>query len=204
MKKFGTVMISAVVLLGLLAACGNMPLLSRQEVKPVEHKQPDRPPIDAAYKERIKLYRERTERFVLSKLYGPDGVYTNYLDSSETDTAASGHEVLSESAGLMMRYYVLMNRQEDFQAEWERAKRVFELPSGFSYRYSPKRDEKYTLNAAVDDLRIIRALYEAGTGLHRNIPNSLTLTESCSTALILKGTNCTIFTMRNIRSITIL
>ncbi|GAA0410307.1 hypothetical protein [Paenibacillus motobuensis] len=162
MKKFRTCMLSLIVLLSVITACGNMPLQQGQ-IEPVERTQPA--PMDAAYKERLKLYRERTEQFLLSELYGPDGVYTNYLDTNETDTAASGHEVLSESAGLMMRYYVLMNRKADFQAEWERAKRVFELPSGFSYRYSPKRNEKYTINAAVDDLRIIRALYEAGDRL---------------------------------------
>ncbi|MCM3042459.1 hypothetical protein M3201_22645 [Paenibacillus motobuensis] len=161
MKKFGTCIISVIVLLSMLTACGNMPLQQGQ-TGPMERTQPERLPMDAAYKERVKLYRERTEHFVLSELYGPDGVYTNYLDTNEADTAASGHEVLSESAGLMMRYYVLMDRKADFQAEWERAKRVFELPSGFSYRYSPKQGEKYTINAAVDDLRIIRALYEAG------------------------------------------
>ncbi|HEY4391132.1 MAG TPA: hypothetical protein VGN02_07260 [Paenibacillus sp.] len=164
MKQFGTCMLSVAMLLSVLTACGKMPLQQGQTAEQVERTQPDRSPIsrDAAYKERLKLYRERTEHFVLSQLYGPDGVYTNYLDSSETGTAASGHEVLSESAGLMMRYYVLTNRKDDFQAEWELAKRVFELPSGFSYRYSPKKSEKYTINAAVDDLRIIRALYEAG------------------------------------------
>ncbi|WP_069188266.1 hypothetical protein [Paenibacillus sp. GM2] len=164
LKRAGIFLLVVPVLFSALAACGNRPLQQGQTAEPVEHTQPDRSLInrDAAYRERLKLYRQRTEHFVLSQLYGPDGVYTNYLDSNETGTAASGHEVLSESAGLMMRYYVLTNREEDFQAEWERAKRVFELPSGFSYRYSPKQSEKYTINAAVDDLRIIRALYEAG------------------------------------------
>jgi hypothetical protein len=36
------------------------------------------------------------------------------------------------------------------------------MDTGFSYRYSPKQQKKYMINAAVDDMRIIRALHEAG------------------------------------------
>lgn len=168
-RKYGTSVLCIILLWSIaLTACGNTPVSPEQAAKPEGNKAPDNQTankeadVDGDFHKQVKLNRELTERFVLDKMYGANGVYTNYLDTGETDTVATGHEVLSESAGLMLRYDVLMNREDAFQTEWEQAQRVFELPSGFSYRYSPKQDKKYTINAAVDDLRIIRALYEAG------------------------------------------
>ncbi len=92
---------------------------------------------------------------------GEYGVHTNRLETDQTGEAASGHEVLSESAGLLMRYYVARGKREEFAEAWLTAKRTFDQPEIFGYRYSPKVDKLYEINAAVDDLRIIRALFEA-------------------------------------------
>lgn len=162
MNSFWTGGMCFILLLNVLASCGNVPNGGVEPEKPsVEHQLSDHDPA------KFKKQRERTEQFITRNLYGPYGVHTNFRDSGQSDTVATGHEVLSESAGLLMRYYVLTNQQNAFRAEWELAKRVFELPSGFSYRYSPKFDKKYAINAAVDDLRIIRALHEAGNHFDR-------------------------------------
>lgn len=105
--------------------------------------------------------RTALQQFVAGTLSGSHGVYTNYRDTPQSAEAAGGHETLSESAGLLLRYYALSGQRAAFDAEWERTKRTFDSTSGFSYRYSPLLGKKYPLNAAVDDLRIIRALYEA-------------------------------------------
>lgn len=102
-------------------------------------------------------------QFIINKLSGSHGVFTNYQDTDQSAEVATGHEVLSESAGLLLRYYVLTNQQDAFEKEWIRTKQTYDRTNGFSYRYSPKLDKKYSVNAAVDDLRIIRALYEAGS-----------------------------------------
>ncbi|MGF7048868.1 hypothetical protein J2T13_003376 [Paenibacillus sp. DS2015] len=106
--------------------------------------------------------RQVLYQFIINRLSGSDGIFTNYLDTDQALNVATGHEVLSESEGLMMRYYVMTKQQDAFDKEWALAKQTLNLSSGFSYRYSPKTDKRYSLNAAVDDLRIIRALYEAG------------------------------------------
>lgn len=111
----------------------------------------------------MQANRERLERFVNGAMSGSDGVYTNYLDTDQTAEAATGHEALSESAGLLLRYYAMTGQRGPFDEEWARAKRTFDAAFGFSYRYSPKLDKRYPVNAAVDDLRLIRALREAGT-----------------------------------------
>lgn len=110
----------------------------------------------------MKGNREALHKFIVGQLSGANGIYTNLRDTEQAAEAATGHEVLSESAGLMMRYYALTGQRNPFDAEWAKAKQTFDISAGFSYRYSPARNKRYMLNAAVDDLRIIRALYEAG------------------------------------------
>lgn len=108
------------------------------------------------------LELEGLEQFIDSKLTGEYGVYTNLLDTDQSGETASGHEILSESASLGMRVAVLSGQKERFAEQWELAKRTFDMYSGFSYRFSPKLQKQYPVNAAVDDLRLIQALYEAG------------------------------------------
>nr|WP_236013547.1 hypothetical protein [Paenibacillus glycanilyticus] len=107
--------------------------------------------------------REQLQQFIDQKLTGEAGIYTNYKETDEAAETATGHETLSESAGLLMRYYALTGQREAFDAAWSRARETLAADYGFSYRYSPLHDKKYTVNAVVDDLRIIRALYEAET-----------------------------------------
>lgn len=112
--------------------------------------------------------RGALEGFIARRMTGQDGVYTNLIDTAQDGIAASGHEVLSESAGLLMRYYALTGQREAFAKTWSRARAVFDMTTAFSYRYSPRLDRRYSVNAAIDDLRVIRALYEAGILLKDN------------------------------------
>lgn len=128
---------------------------------PVEPEQASLP--HASYGERLQTEprREALDSFIRNRLTGTYGVYTNLQETDHSREAASGHEVLSESAGLLLRYYARSGQRDRYDAEWTLAKRTFELGSGFSYRYSPLHNKRYPLNAAVDDLRIIRSLHEA-------------------------------------------
>ncbi|WP_238651397.1 glycosyl hydrolase family 8 [Paenibacillus piscarius] len=100
--------------------------------------------------------------FIDTQLMGSHGVYTNLQETGESAEMATGHEVLSESASLMMEAAVRMGDQERFGRQWALARRTFDMEGGFSYRFSPKLEKRYPVNAAVDDLRMIGALYEAG------------------------------------------
>lgn len=104
---------------------------------------------------------QKLHLFITEKLMGSQGVFTNLKDTDQNDSFATGHEILSESMGLLMRYYALTDQQDKFDDSFRLSQEVFLTESGFSYRYSPKHNKLYTVNAAVDDLRIIRALYEA-------------------------------------------
>ncbi|WP_239004650.1 glycosyl hydrolase family 8 [Paenibacillus tepidiphilus] len=100
--------------------------------------------------------------FIDKELTGPYGVYTNLAESAQSGEAATGHEVLSESASLMMQSAVQRGERERFVQVWEQAQEIFDMEGGFSYRYSPKYSRQYSVNAAVDDLRLIGALVAAG------------------------------------------
>ncbi|MBW4085678.1 hypothetical protein [Paenibacillus sp. S150] len=106
--------------------------------------------------------RQVLSAFIARQLTGPYGVYTTLLEADQSGEAAAGHEVLSESASLLMRAAVLAGDKGRFANEWRLAERTFDMQGGFSYRYSPELQKRYPVNAAVDDLRLIGALYEAG------------------------------------------
>ncbi|WP_405081140.1 hypothetical protein ACI48J_00220 [Paenibacillus chitinolyticus] len=109
----------------------------------------------------VQNERQALYAFIKTRMTGPFGVFTNLKETDEAKEAATGHEVLSESASLQMREDARSKRKEEFARHWALAKQTFDLKRGFSYRYSPKQQKKYPLNAAVDDLRMIRALTEA-------------------------------------------
>lgn len=119
---------------------------------------------DRSYGERVGVNegRDRLQAFIDNRLTGPYGVYTNYEDTDQVAEVATGHEVLSESASLQLRISAIAKRKEAFDRQWSLAKEVFDRERLFSYRFSPKSNKAYPVNAAVDDLRFIRALYEAG------------------------------------------
>ncbi|KWX69361.1 hypothetical protein AMQ84_30660 [Paenibacillus riograndensis] len=106
--------------------------------------------------------RQELSTFIAKQLTGPYGVYTNLLETDQSGEAATGHEVLSESASLLMSAAALAGDKEQFAGQWALAQQTFDMEGGFSYRYSPKQQKRYPVNAAVDDLRLIGALYEAG------------------------------------------
>lgn len=90
------------------------------------------------------------------------GVKTNYHDKPIVEDIATGKEVLSESQGLLMRYSASILDRQSFDLAYDFTKDNLDNGKIFVYRFNPDSEKKYTVNAAVDDLRIIKALYEAG------------------------------------------
>lgn len=135
-----------------------------------QHSQAESAPIEMKVKETSKYgakrqnakdNEQRLETFITEKLTGEYGVYTNYLDTDQNEEVATGHEVLSESSGLVLRYAALKKDQKLFKETWKKTVATFDEPTQFSYRFSPKQQKRYSVNASVDDLRIIRSLAEA-------------------------------------------
>lgn len=157
------VVISVIVTGGLalfLAACGSQ----EQGAAPRPNQTESSPPVIHHFGDlsNVKDKRQQLYQFISENMTGPRGIYTNLLDTAQDSELTTGHELLSESAGLMMRQAVLTGDKSGFDRTWGVARQTFDTDQLFSYRYSPKLEKRYSVNAAIDDLRIIRALYEAG------------------------------------------
>lgn len=108
--------------------------------------------------------REREEacfRFVTEKMMHQGGMYTRYLDSMGQGTLADGHEVLAESEGLLLRYAVQRSDERLYQDIKKYIRGTLEKEHYLSYR-ADSEGKAMKVNACVDDLRIIRGLYEGG------------------------------------------
>ncbi|MFE4712253.1 MULTISPECIES: hypothetical protein [unclassified Paenibacillus] len=159
-RKLSSIAVIAISM-SVLSACETTVKPAAQE--PISHTEAPQETDRVVHKPGEMAEAQMLYSFISSRLTGTYGVYTNLLETDQKGEAATGHEILSESASLMMRYAVLTGNQALFGAEWEKAKKTFDMEGGFSYRFSPKLQKQYPVNAAVDDLRLIGALEEAGT-----------------------------------------
>lgn len=86
------------------------------------------------------------------------GIYTNYPDNNER--SPSGHDVLSESMGLLMEYAVTVEDQELFDRAYTFTKNNLQKNGLFAW-YVTKKGECAGANAFLDDIRIAGALFAA-------------------------------------------
>lgn len=93
---------------------------------------------------------------------GEGGIFTNLRDDlPESEHQAANHQMLSESTGLMLLHAVQINNRNLFDNQLSFLQRRLLADKGYiRWRYSPRHDPT-AVNAAVDDLRIARALLEA-------------------------------------------
>ena len=97
--------------------------------------------------------------FVQNQLTAQGGVFTNYLSGSALGDSAQGHEVLSESQGLMLRYYAALADDKAFSQTLGFISQSVDTGVLLSYRVR-EDGSHFTANAAIDDLRILRGLLE--------------------------------------------
>ena len=92
--------------------------------------------------------------FIEKHFLGESGeILTNLLPSGE------GHDTLSESIGLLMDYCVLRDKKDLFDIEFSFLKKNM-LTNNYYVKWKYGNTDA-TCNAAIDDLRIIRALMDA-------------------------------------------
>jgi hypothetical protein len=104
-------------------------------------------------------------RFVIQHLLDPTGgIYTNLRDDLELkpDTAGN-HQMLSESTGLMMEYAIRTDRQELFDTQVSFLIEYLMTDDG-QIRWVYEKQGVFSdvhVNASIDDLKIIGALFHA-------------------------------------------
>jgi thiol-disulfide isomerase/thioredoxin len=99
-----------------------------------------------------------TLSFLSEHMTGQDGgVYCNMKIS---DAAPSGHDVLSETQGLLMRYAVLSRNKTLFDSAWDYTQAKMEQ-DGLAAWYVTQDGQKAEVNSALDDIRLWKALTAA-------------------------------------------
>lgn len=86
------------------------------------------------------------------------GLFLSYRDS--TAASPKGHDVLSESMGLLMRCAVQLNDRELFDQSWNYVNSTMSRSGVYAW-YVDSGGRQAGSNALLDDLRIARALSEA-------------------------------------------
>ncbi|WRS28844.1 hypothetical protein U6B65_06885 [Oscillospiraceae bacterium MB08-C2-2] len=104
--------------------------------------------------------------FVENHMMAEGGVYTTFQPIASNGELAGGREVLSESQGLLLLYYSRVGRQAAFEETLSFVQNHLDSGTLLSYRLGEK-GEAFPVNAAVDDLRIIRGLLEGGQAFSR-------------------------------------
>ncbi|WP_283580557.1 hypothetical protein [Ligilactobacillus aviarius] len=109
-----------------------------------------------------KNSRNKLESFLKENMLVNGGFVTNYKahkDQNKTELA-TGHDQLSESAGLWLRNLALTGTQKQFDAFYKETKKKFFADGQFTYRINAD-GKRSDVNASIDDMRIISALIEA-------------------------------------------
>lgn len=123
------------------------------------------PPEQVVKRSEYDLQEALCREFVIEQMLSETGgIRTNFLDVQHQVLLATGHEVLSESQGLMMQYAVDMDDELLFDQIFSFVEESLSRNTIISYRYDPD-GQAYHVNAAIDDLRIIGALFSAGHDL---------------------------------------
>lgn len=113
--------------------------------------------------EEAEMREEKLNDFILSELSSPEGgIYTNYLSTTEQLEWATGHEILSESIGLMMLAAYEDEDKKLFQQYSDYLDEYMLLNSGvYAWRILEKDEDELATNATIDDLRIAKAYFLA-------------------------------------------
>jgi len=101
--------------------------------------------------------------FLEEKMQLPHGgIRTNFSKSKNCEYGVKGNQVLSETVGLMMQYYILKNNQKGFDYQYDYFKKYMLKENGF-IPWVIQEDKKNIshVTATIDDIRIADALLKA-------------------------------------------
>lgn len=116
----------------------------------------------AYYNYKETEYSKGVLKFLKNHLSREDGaIYTNYLDTKSQGDETRGHDILSESQGLLMEYALMINNKEMFDEAYNVVKKDMMLKNGLVSWRITKDNEKNETSALIDEFRIARCLVEA-------------------------------------------
>ncbi|SDJ24968.1 hypothetical protein [Salimicrobium halophilum] len=107
---------------------------------------------------------EDTYHFIDQNMRNPNGTFATYLkeDTEEDADEVRGKETLSETVGLWMEYALVTEDRDGFEEAYRQLNRFFLDSGGFVYwKLSEEGEYREYINALIDDVRIIKALWGA-------------------------------------------
>lgn len=111
--------------------------------------------------EGVEERKELLDSFIKDQLIDDGAIITNFLPDTSQKEQATGHDLLSESAGYYLSHLALADTKEHFDSFYKNTKKLFYDGTQFSYRIG-EDGKRYDVNASLDDLRIFRSLIIAG------------------------------------------
>ncbi|GAA0084598.1 hypothetical protein UT300007_10370 [Clostridium sp. CTA-7] len=111
--------------------------------------------------EEITNEEEILKDFINEKLMNDlSGIYTNYVNISTEGDLTKGHDILSESQGMILNYYLYRNEKDNFDRSFNYLKENMILDNGLvSWRIENGKSSE--VSATIDDLRISESLIVA-------------------------------------------
>ncbi|MDD3307134.1 MAG: hypothetical protein PHO29_08585 [Acetobacterium sp.] len=110
------------------------------------------------------------------------GIYTNYQNTAQTGELSTGHEILSESMGLLLEYARLTGDQMLFYNTTDYIQNYLIVEDILLWRVVENNDPITDVSATIDDLRIYQTLTlakkqwplnESGTKISETLENQL-------------------------------
>ncbi|MEO1816282.1 MAG: hypothetical protein ABGU93_11940 [Acetobacterium sp.] len=99
------------------------------------------------------------QSFIGNQLTSPNGgIYTNYQNTAQTGDLSTGHEVLSESMGLLLEYARLTGDQRLFDETSDYIEDHLMVDDILLWRIVENSDPITDVSATIDDLRIYQTL----------------------------------------------
>lgn len=100
-------------------------------------------------------------KFIQTEMSGDQGIFTNFLDDYKVNEWATGHQVLSESEGLIMLYAVQGGNKSLFDEHFNIVRNMILDNGVIMWRVGSGGELLTKSSASVDDLRIVRSLIYA-------------------------------------------
>lgn len=115
---------------------------------------PPLPPVTPLSQETLNC-----QTFIREQLTSPDGgIYTNYQSTGHTGDLSTGHEILSESMGLLLEYGRLTGDQQLFDDTADYIQDHLIVDDVLLWRIVENSDPITDVSATIDDLRIYQTL----------------------------------------------
>lgn len=130
---------------------------------------PSEKPSESNIPTEYGLYKEEItalDQFI-TKHYLNNGLMQTNLKPIAQSELAGGEDLLSESVGLMLQYYLKTNQESAFEAHLYLANNLLLKDNGL-YQWRFRSGQSTTVSASVDDLRIIKVLLLASKKWQRS------------------------------------